>query len=81
MSCGVHLLLKGYFWAPEEKAGLEKTDVGVDFRECLAYCLGSETAHKKKVRNKRGEAGRQTMRWGHKHFRGWEVSVKGGSSR
>lgn len=27
MSCGVHLLLKGYFWASEEKAGLEKTEL------------------------------------------------------
>lgn len=41
----------GYFWAPEEKAGLEKTDVGVDYRECLPHSLGSETAHKK-VRKK-----------------------------
>lgn len=32
-------------------------------------------------RKKEGETDRQTVRWGHRHHRGWEVTVTDGSSR
>jgi hypothetical protein len=62
VSCGVHLLLKGYFWAPEQKAGSEETDLAVNYRECLDSHLGSETANKEVRKKREGEAGRQTVR-------------------
>lgn len=77
MLFGFHLLLKEYFWISTEKVGLRKTGILVAHRECLASSFRSETAEDEEE----GRRGRQTMKWGHKHLRGWEVTVTEGSLR